>query len=125
MSLNEIIKEDQTKCLNDNGVFFAFSDKQFYEQRTEGVKYVSLGAGMICPVENVKKFTEEHKKIVSEGIKKDIETNGIEKIILGELTNYECFYVCDYTEALEALEDYGVTEEQVRKVYNENRAIYG
>jgi hypothetical protein len=34
---------------SDYGAFFAFGDKQFNEQKKEGVKYVSMGAGLICP----------------------------------------------------------------------------
>ncbi|WP_456303359.1 DUF7659 family protein, partial [Vibrio lentus] len=41
---------------NEAGAFFAFSNKQFDEAKKEGVKYASLGMGLICPVDNAKQL---------------------------------------------------------------------
>ena len=46
------------KLFKDTGAFFAFSNEQVDEQKQEGVKYVSLGAGMICPKENASRLCE-------------------------------------------------------------------
>ena len=63
-----------TPILEANGAFFAFSQSQFDEQKKEGVIYVSMGAGLICPKENADK--REHsfsltyaKKAVNEAEK--------------------------------------------------------
>ena len=50
-------------------------------------------------------------------VKQDIEENGIEKIIKRELGNYECYYTGEIEDAVEALEDYGITHEQVSNVF--------
>lgn len=53
-------KQDKiSQVLSQNGAFFAFSDKQFNEQKQEGIKYVSMGAGLICPKENADKLNKE------------------------------------------------------------------
>ena len=62
--------EKISKVLNDNGAFWAFSDKQFNEQKKEGVKYVSMGAGIICPKDNVKKLIDE-MDVTTKEIKKE------------------------------------------------------
>ena len=41
------------------GAFFAFGNAQFDEQRKEGVKYASLGAGLICPVDTYRELCKE------------------------------------------------------------------
>ena len=50
------IEEAQTKAFEKAGAFFAFSDKQFEEQKKEGVRYSYMGAGLICPKENQKQY---------------------------------------------------------------------
>jgi hypothetical protein len=37
--LTDYTQEAQTKLFEEKGVFFAFSNKQFEEQRKEGIKY--------------------------------------------------------------------------------------
>ena len=78
-----------TPILEANGAFFAFSQSQFDEQKKEGVIYVSMGAGLICPKENAenalkryieiapKEFTkvlisETFKECFNEAIEKDL-----------------------------------------------------
>ena len=121
MSLSTIIQAEQTILFDKLGIFFAFSNEQLDRQKKEGVEYVSLGAGTICPKENVKAFIEEHANLVKTGIAKDIEKNGKEKIIHRELCNYECFYSGDLDDAIDALEDYGFTNEEIYAVYNAKR----
>jgi len=42
-------------------------------------------------------------------------------IIYREFSNHECFYVGDYTEAIEKVEDYPITPEEIIKVYNSKK----
>ncbi len=107
--------------LDKNGAFFAFGNDQFNEKKKEGVIYVSLGAGLICPKENTKIVIIGINKICSNSIKKDIKTNGITNIIKRELINYECYYVGDISACVDALKDYGITREEILKVYHEER----
>ena len=121
MSLSKYIESAQTDCFKKHGVFFAFSDAQFDKQKTEGVEYASLGAGTICPKANVKAFMIDHEGIVKAGIAKRIEAEGKTAIIRYELANYESWYTGDYSQAAEALEDYGFPIEDIIEQFN----IYG
>ena len=115
--LSDYTQEHLTKAIEKHGAFFAFSKSQFDEKKVEGVKYVSDGTGMIAPKENYEKLSEEIEEIHRNGIKQDIEENGIELIIKRELRNYECYYTGEIEDAVDALEDYGITYEQVKNVY--------
>ena len=116
-TLSNYTEKAQTLLFKDKGVFFAFSDEQFNEQKKENVEYVSLGAGMICPKENAKDFLIKFNQISEQGIKLDMEENGKDKIIYRELCNYECFYVGDATDAIQALKRYNFSENEIMKVY--------
>ena len=107
------IQNEQTKVFDKYGVFFAFSNKQYEEKAVKGVKYCDAGAGMITPVDNVKALYKELDAIHKAGRAADIEENGIKKIIHRELANYECQITMDYSDAVDALESYGITEEQI------------
>ena len=115
--LSDYTQEHLTKVFEKHGAFFAFSKSQFDEKKVEGVKYVSDGTGMIAPKENYEKLSEEIEEIHRNGIKQDIEENGIESIIKRELSNYECNYTGEIEDAVDALEDYGITYEQVKNVF--------
>ncbi len=115
--LADYTNDPQTQLFKDTGAFFAFGNKQFLEARVEGVKYLSVGGGLYCPKENYDQLEKGLEKIQQEGIKQDIEENGIDNIIQRELYNYESFYTGDYSNAVEALEQYNITEEQVSKMF--------
>jgi len=111
--LTNYIEEKQTELFNETGAFFAFSDKQFKEGEKKGVKYTSLGSGMICPKENIKKLLDGLDKIVTEGIAQDIAENGKEGIIKRELANHEYSYTGDASSTIDALGGYGFTDEDI------------
>ncbi|MCP4393382.1 MAG: hypothetical protein GY804_03815 [Alphaproteobacteria bacterium] len=117
--LSHYTEQAQTELFESIGAFFAFSDKQFDEQKKEGVIYTSLSAGLITPVGTAKLLMEGLEKINQTGIETDIKENGIDKIIERELFNHECFYTGDISDCVDKLTDYPVTEEQVRARYNE------
>lgn len=116
--LQDYMNAKQTELFDKTGSFFAFGMQQFNEAKKEGVKYVSLGAGLICPKENVNELLSGLKKISKQAIKKDLKENGKEGIIRRELNNYECFYTGSIDEAVEALKKYGFTPEEIRKEYH-------
>lgn len=110
----------QSENFKKNGVFFAFSDKQFEENKTalkEGDKYVSLGAGGYIPKSNVENFLHETEMITkwfNSEVNKTKQTRI--KHIEYELYNHEAFYTHDITSTLYALgNDY--TEKEVIKVF--------
>ena len=112
-TLNDYTSDKISAALDKHGAFFAFSKKQFEEKQVEGVKYVSDGSGMVCPKDNYNQLIKEMNEIYDEGVKQDIAENGLDNIIKRELANYECDYTGNIEDAVEALEDYGVTHEQV------------
>lgn len=116
-TLNSYTSDKISAAMEKHGAYFAFSKTQFEEKQVEGVKYVSDGSGMVCPKENYNQLIEEMNEIYAEGVKQDIAENGLTAIIKRELANYECYYTGDIEDAVEALEDYGVTYEQVLTVF--------
>jgi len=121
--LKNYIEEAQTVLFDKMGVFFAFSHKQFDEQKKEGVVYKLLGAGLICPKENVKAFWLAHQNIVKAGIAADLAENGKEGVIFRELGNHECFYTGDIEDCARALIDYGITVKEIKAVYYKQREL--
>ena len=115
--LTDYIKDATSVAMEKYGAFFAFSASQFNEKRVEGVVYVQDGSGMIAPKENFKALVEELNKIHEDGIKQDIEEKGIEAIIKRELNNYECYYSGQIEDAVDALDGYGISNEQILNVF--------
>lgn len=110
----------QTKLFNSTGAFFAFSNKQFDEAKQDGIKYVALGAGMICPKPNVNTLINRLDEINTNGIAADIAENGVKAIIHRELTNHECQITMDISDAVDKLVDYPeVTRETVQAEWSE------
>ncbi|MCG3684457.1 hypothetical protein L5F43_03830 [Aliarcobacter butzleri] len=116
-TLNSYTSDKISAAMEKHGAYFAFSKTQFEEKQVEGVKYVSDGSGMVCPKENYNQLIEEMNGIYAEGVKQDIAENGLTAIVKRELANYECYYTGDIEDAVDALEDYGVTYEQVLTVF--------
>lgn len=117
MSLSNYIEKPQTELFNELGIIFAFSEKQYDEQKIEGLTYVQVASGVLCPEENVKDFYTKHSQIITNGIAADLKENGKIAIIERELENYECRYVGDYNQCVEALEKYDITEEEIKQVW--------
>ena len=110
-----------TELFNRLGVFFAFSSKQLEESSVEGVKYESLGGGMIAPVGVAGELAKELAAISAESIRLNLETYGKTGIIRRELFNYETFYTGDIADCADAVARFGITKEEVQKVYDHIR----
>ena len=65
---------------------------------------------MFCPEENVETLINGLDLIYKESIQEDLKENGKIKIIKRELSNYECYYTGDITDAIEHLENYKITK---------------
>ena len=116
--LSEYMHDKQSQLFKETNAFFAFSQQQFNEGIIKGNKYTSLGGGLFCPSQHVKKLTEGLEKIYRDSIKEDIKENGLDKIIIRELYNHECFYTGCYTEVVEKLTDYpGITKEMIKALF--------
>jgi len=119
--LSEYMGEKQTLAFNRADAFFAFSDKQFEEAKKEGIKYVSLGAGLICNSTKAKTLTQELDTIYTEAIQEDVQDNGMRSVIDRELANHEAYYTRDIESTVEALKDYPCTIEEILKVFREEQ----
>lgn len=118
--LSDYTKERTSALLENTGAFFAFSNKQFEEQRKEGVTYGSLGAGLTCPVDRAAELREGLDAIGREGRAQDLAENGMDAVIERELANHECYYTGDPGNAMDALSGYeGATEERVNRVFRD------
>ena len=125
--LNKLREEKLSAILEKYGVFFAFSNEQFLENKTplkEGEKYVSIGAGGYLPKSNACLFSDEwealdvwYKKTLKDDKKE------AENAILYELNNHECFYTWDYSEVVK-LFDGIYTEKQIKSVFNKFAKSY-
>ena len=120
--------EDTNKFMDECGVFWAFSNQQFLENKTvlkEGEKYISIGAGGYMPKGNAKKLTEGLNSIAINFKKSVAENKQREAHILYELNNHEAFYTCEIDETLDVLgSDYTSSEVQaVYKKYKSKKTI--
>ena len=113
--LSEYTEEPTANALNKHGGFFAFSNKQFDEAKKDGIKYVSLGSGLIAPKKNAKQLLIDIDKAYTEGIKQDIKENGIKAIIWRELANHEAQITGDISSTVFALSEYPITREDINK----------
>lgn len=118
-SLRNYIDEQETALFNETGAFFAFSSSQFNEAKTNGVKYTSVGAGLICPSDNVDRLIEQLDLISERGIAQDVKENGIKGIIHRELANHEAQITGDISDTVSVLSDYPITSEDVQAEYGE------
>jgi len=105
--LSHYTEKAKNEAYKQFGAFHAFSNKQFEEQRKEGVKYVHMGQNLICPKKNVQKFFEALEKAHMDGIAADKAENGQEAIIRRELSNYEVYWGGSLDDVVDALNLYG------------------
>lgn len=88
--LSDYIETKQTELFAKTGSFFAFGNKQFKEKSKEGVAYVDMGSGLICPKDTAEELHIGLEKIWEEAIREDVADNGAEAIIEREYFNHEC-----------------------------------
>jgi hypothetical protein len=117
---NKIYQNKLSKLLDDNKAFFAFSESQLLEgiEKTKSKRedLVSCGIGMIMPKQNIKSFNDGMVEL-QKWLKSKIKEINPNEIILYELNNYEAYYTGDITDALEVLETYGFTRDEVYNVF--------
>ncbi len=123
-TLSNYTEQAVSAALEKHGAFFAFSQSQFEEHARPGVRYCSLGSGLICPEQNALLLSDELEKAHHRGIAQDIAENGVSAIILRELINHEAFYTGDVSDTVEALQSYEVSRQQVIEVFNQKNSQY-
>lgn len=122
--LSHYMEEQQTKLFNDTGSFFAFSNEQFEKAKKDGVAYVALGSGLICPKEYAEKVFTKLDTIYVNAIAQDLAENGKDGVIERELANHEAYYTGDIEDTVYALEDYGITNAEILAVYKRIAPTY-
>lgn len=95
------------------GAFFAITQAQFDKQAKPGIEYTQLVAGLIVPSEHAETLAAKTQANIDEYHKGDLARNGKKNIIWRELANYECQINMSALDAIEALEAYGITEDEV------------
>lgn len=126
--LNELkkIKQEKTDALfNECGVFFAFSNEQFANNKTplkDGDKYVNFMSGGYVPKSNLDALISKFDAINEEFEQAMQDKELREAQILYQLLNHECYYTGDIEDTLSALGS-GYTEAEVWAVYNKNRHL--
>lgn len=106
-----------SEAIENNGAFFAFSDKQFEESQKPNTKYMNMGAGLICPSNNAMKLKNEIDAIIKNKIQKELQEHTPEYIIEKTLCDYECYYTGDVSDAVDSLKANNITREQIEKIY--------
>lgn len=119
--LTKYVEDVQSKVFDDNGAFFAFSDKQLNEQRKEGVDYVLLGegSGLICPRENAKVVMDGVSSTHKAGVELRLKDYTVSQIAQYELSNHEAQISYDLDIVRDVLADYGVDDEMFKKEYHD------
>lgn len=102
----EYLEEFTNPIYEKFGAFYAFTKKQFDENKLEGVTYVQIPGGLICPKDIVKDFQIEMSKGYDKALNKDIKENTPKKIIRREYFNYEAHIDGDTDRVWETLEKY-------------------
>lgn len=118
------MSDRQAAALDKAGAFFAFSTKQFDEQKKPDIVYMNGPAGMICPKDTIFALLTELETIYTDSIKQDIEENGLNAIIRRELNNHEAYYTNDIESTAQALTEYPITRADILAVFkNKNHEI--
>jgi len=115
--LSDYTREAITQAFDMCHAFYAFSDKQFEEQKQDGIEYVSMFGGIVCPKDNTETLREALNNAIDEGRSADMAENGKNRIIRREINNHECGYTGDITDAVNVLSGYGITREEVQAVF--------
>jgi len=114
---NYKLEEEKQILFDKMNVFFCFGKKQFDEKKIQGIKYIDLGFGMVCPIDNKNEFIEKLKEIYKKEREIDLKINGKKKIIWRELANYETQISGDISDTIDALENYPITENEIAIEY--------
>ena len=120
--------------LNKTGIFWAFSNQQFNENKTHknapNSEYLTIGDGGYLHKSDKEKFDNFHKNIVPK-LREELKSKiNIEDLIKFELENHECYYIGDFTEVIFIIYDFyrelSIQEihDKVSKVFNENKEKY-
>lgn len=99
--------DELTLIYQKYGAFFAFSDKQFEEQRNPKVeKYCTINYGLICPLGNEKDLSNEMDQLFSKKMDYTVEKLGAKRIIENSFFEHETAYTGDESDMMYELSIY-------------------
>lgn len=117
-SVKDITDKLLSKVFRDNDVFFAFNREQIEEKKKPGIKYAyNKSMNMFYNIEKKDTIYQELDKAIEEAQAIDKQLHTKEQIILRELINYECFYICDFADVVAPLEAYGYTVKDIQPIF--------
>ena len=116
-NLSSYTDQPITELFNKYGAFWAFSNQQFETAKQDQIEYVKFWGNCFCNKETAKEFIAEYHLIFENQKKLFLHENSREDIIKYELANYECYYTGEIEEAFEVLQQYGISYNEVQKVY--------
>ena len=102
-TINDYTDTLTSKLFADNGAFFAFGNKQFDKKKQEGVTYVSMASGLLCPKENANTVFEMFERIFDDAVRQQVADFGAEKIICHEYFNHETQITGDNQQVIDVL----------------------
>jgi len=118
--------------LTKTGIFYAFSNAQFDEQKTHknapDNEYIAVYAGGYIHKSNKSKLDNFFNKILPKLKKEFIKKINLDDLIEYELINHECYYTSDWYEIVPIIENYLDADmsqrdkiiENIKKVYKMN-----
>lgn len=126
--LKEEFNKIKNEELNKTGIFYAFSNAQFEENKThknsKDNEYLSVGFGGFIHKSNKSKLDNYFKNILPKLKKEFINKINLDDLIDYELINHECWYTGDWFEVVDIIKDYNVSLsndeiiEKVKNIYN-------
>ena len=128
MTLKEEYRQKTNELLRKHEVFWAFNEEQLREginkyNISKDNKMVNIGMGGYMPSKYLSSYLKETEELYNwyKSQLKELRKSRaeLEKVILYELNNYECFYTGDIDDACEALPT--VSRKEVLKVYKKHR----
>lgn len=96
--------------MSKTGVFWAFNDEQFDENKTHkdapNSEYFSIGGGGYIHMSNKNKLNKFFKDIEPKLREEFISKIDINDLIKYELINHECYYTGDFSEVIDKIRSY-------------------
>lgn len=120
-------EEKYNEEFNKTGVFWAFSNQQFEENKTHkeapDSEYISVGAGGYIHKSNKEKLDNFFKVILPKLKKEFINKIDIDNLIEYELINHECYYTGEWHEIIDIIKSYvpNIKKDRIKKVYDKTK----
>ncbi len=103
----KVFDDKYSKALKDAGVFFAFSDEQFEQNKTHKnagkEEYLPILYGGCIHKSNIEKFKYLENVLYYEFEKEYKDNTTFDDVIEYELANYECYYTGDIERVVDVI----------------------